>query len=222
LSGIINSIAAVMKYALDLIYDLTNNYGLSIILLTFLIRLVMHPLVVTQTKNTEAMKELNPKLKELQAKYKNKPEVYQERMMQLYKENKVNPLGGCLPVLLQWPLLFAFFAMLRQYDFGGSGFFWIEDLTQPDSSLVLPILSGLTTYIQTAMTATDPSQKMMTFFMPVFITAITLRFQSGLALYWVASNTFSIFQQWWIVKQMGNEKGEGKKNEIHRKYREDD
>ena len=181
----------------------------------------MHPLVVTQTRNTEAMKELNPKLKELQTKYKNKPEVYQERMMQLYRENKVNPLGGCLPILLQWPLLFAFFAMLRQYDFGGAGFFWIPDLTQPDPAYVLPILSGLTTYIQTAMTATDASQRMMTFFMPVFITAITFRFQSGLALYWVASNTFSIFQQWWIVKQMDNEKGEGKNNEIHRKHRED-
>ncbi len=221
MSGLIQSVAAVLKQSLDLLYGLTNSYGVSILILTFLIRLIMHPLVVTQTRTTEAMKVINPKLQELQRKYKDNKDVYNERVFQLYKEYKINPMSGCLPMLIQIPILFGFLAMLRAYDFGTESFLWLPSLTEPDPYYVLPILTGLTTYFQLMMSAADPTQRTMTFFMPVFITAVSLKFQSGLALYWVASNVFTIFQQWWIREHLPNLKGEEKENEvgIGRKHR---
>lgn len=189
------------KWLLDVFYSLTSSYGLAIILVTIVIRALLAPLTVSQTKSMAKMKELQPKMNELKEKYKDKPEEYQKKVMELYKENKVNPLGGCLPVLLQLPVLWALFAVLRKYEFT-TGFLWLTNLSSPDPYYILPILSGVTTYFQTIMTGTDQSQRAMMMIMPIFIGYISLSFPSGLVLYWVVSNLFSMVQQYLIMKHM--------------------
>lgn len=186
----------------------TGSAGVGIILLTILIRLALYPLTKKQTESMIAMRELQPKLKALQEKYKNKPEEYQKRLIELYKAEGVNPLGGCLPILIQIPFLFALFYVLRSFSFEGvDPTFLIWDLTKTDPYYILPILSGVTTYLQSLMTLTDPSQKMFLYIMPVFITWISVSFPVGLVLYWVTSNIFSIGQQYWLSRTMPNAKG---------------
>ncbi|NLV91396.1 MAG: membrane protein insertase YidC [Firmicutes bacterium] len=189
------------KSLLDFFYGITGNYGLAIILLTLAIRLILVPLTIGQNKSMAKMKELQPKMEEIKEKYKDKPEEYQQKVMELYKEHNVNPMGGCLPMLLQLPVLFALFAVLRSYEFT-SGFLWLTSLSAPDPYYILPILSAVTTYLQTMLTSTDQSQKAMTLIMPVFIGYISLNFPSGLVLYWVVSNIFSAVQQYVLNKQL--------------------
>lgn len=189
-------------WLLDFFFSLTRNYGLAIILLTVAIRVILVPLTVSQLKSMAMMQQLQPKLKELEAKYKSQPEEYQKRVMELYKENKINPMGGCLPLLLQLPVLWALFSVLRKYEFT-SGFLWITDLTAPDPIYVLPILSGITTFLQQVQTSGgDQSQRAMLFIMPIFIGYLSLSFPAGLVLYWVVSNVFSIVQQYLIKKHL--------------------
>ncbi|NLK08871.1 MAG: membrane protein insertase YidC [Firmicutes bacterium] len=187
-------------------YDFSGSYGLAIILLTVAIRLVLAPLTFSQSKSMEAMKRLQPEMQALQAKYKDKPEEYNAKIMELYKENKVNPLGGCLPMLVQLPFLWALFAVLREFDFG-TGFLWLTSLSTPDPLYILPILSALTTYAQMLMTSADASQKSMMFIMPAFIGYISINFPAGLVIYWVVSNLFSMGQQYVIAQRMNPQEG---------------
>ncbi|MBO8125662.1 MAG: membrane protein insertase YidC [Firmicutes bacterium] len=203
LTGIISS-------SLEFFHSFTGSWGLAIILLTVAIRLLLYPLTASQTKSMAAMRDLQPKMKELQAKYKDKPEEYQKRMLELYKEHKVNPLGGCLPVLLQMPILFALFYVLREFDFGSqSGFLWIQSLSQPDSTYLMPILTAVTTYMQMMLTPTDSSQKTMMYIMPAFIGIISMQFPAGLTLYWVVSNIIAYLQQMVINKRLLGSEEEG-------------
>ncbi|MGI6036630.1 MAG: YidC/Oxa1 family membrane protein insertase [Limnochordia bacterium] len=199
--------------------QLTGNHGVAIILLTLLIRIVMYPLFASQTKNMVVMREMQPKLQEIQAKYKNNPEEYQRRVMQLYQEYKINPLGGCLPMLVQLPFLWALFRVLRSFDFGDQAFLWLRGgLGQPDPFYILPLLSALTTYLQMTQTSTDPSQRTMMMVMPAFIGWISINFPSGLVLYWVVSNLFSMGQQYLMtrrnagLKKGGQEDADGGKD----------
>ncbi|MGE5577132.1 MAG: YidC/Oxa1 family membrane protein insertase [Syntrophothermus sp.] len=200
----------VMVASLKFFYQFTGSYGWAIILLTVAIRLILYPLFATQTKTAAVMKELQPKLAELQAKYKSKPEEYQKKMMELYKEHKINPLGGCLPALIQLPFLWALFQVLGSFQFGQERFLGLWILTKPDPYYILPILAALTTYIQMAMTTTDPSQRAMTMIMPIFIGWMSIKFASGLAIYWVVSNIFSIGQQYITNRQMAVRQEGGK------------
>lgn len=183
--------------------DLTNSSGLAIILLTVTIRLALYPLTLSQTKSLAAMRELQPKMQELQKKYKDKPQEYQKRVMELYQEHKINPLGGCLPVLIQLPFLWALFRVLQDFPLEQRDFL-IWDLAGPagEPLWILPILSGLTTYGQMMLTSTDPSQRAMMLIMPLFLTWISIQFPAGLVLYWVVSNLFSMGQQYLINKQL--------------------
>lgn len=186
----------------------TGSAGLAIILLTLGIRLALYPLTLKQTRSMAAMKELQPKLDALKKKYGNNPQEYQKRMMELYQKEGVNPFGSCLPLLIQFPFLIALYQVLMRADFGGADpHFLIWDLTQPDSLWILPILSALTTYFQSSMTITDPSQKAMLYIMPVFIGWISLRFPAGLVLYWTVSNIFSIGQQYFLMKERQKAQG---------------
>lgn len=182
--------------------DLTKSSGLAIILLTIFIRLVLYPLTLSQSKSLAAMRELQPKMEELQRKYKDKPQEYQRKLMELYQEHKVNPLGGCLPVLVQLPFLWALFRVLKDFPLEQRQFL-LWDLAEKDPFYILPVLSGVTTYAQMRMTATgDPTQRAMLLIMPVFLMWISARFDAGLVLYWVVSNLFSIGQQYLINKQL--------------------
>ncbi len=195
-----------LEWMLRFFFDLSGSYGIAIILLTLAIRLILAPLTFSQSKSMEAMKALQPEMQALQERYKDKPEEYQRKVMELYQKHKVNPLGGCLPMLVQLPFLWALFAVLREFDFG-TGFLWLTSLSAPDPYYVLPVLSAITTYIQMMMTSADASQKSMMFIMPVFIGYISINFPAGLVIYWVVSNLFSMGQQYLIARKMNPQEG---------------
>ncbi|AKL97372.1 membrane protein insertase YidC/Oxa1 family [Clostridium aceticum] len=199
-------IAQPLGALLRLIYQLVGNYGLSIILFTIVVKLIMVPLTIKQTKSMKKMQEVQPKIKEIQEKYKNDKEKMNTKVMELYKEYNVSPFGGCLPLLIQFPIIIGLFSVLRNpLDYGfaqevvEAGFLWLPSLSQADP-LILPLLAGLTTYLSSAtMTSAggkqDPTQNMMKYFFPVMIFIWGRSFPSGLTLYWVVSNVFQVVQQ---------------------------
>ncbi|WP_425061469.1 YidC/Oxa1 family membrane protein insertase [Sporomusa carbonis] len=198
-----------MQSALTFFYNLTAgmgfaSYGLAIILLTIAIKAILYPLTVKQVKSMKAMQEIQPKMKELQEKYKGNPEKLNKELAILYKEAGVNPLAGCLPLLVQMPFLISIFFAIRDYHYVQQppSFLWMTDLAQPDHTYILPVLSALTTYIQQKQTTSEMNQqaKMMMVFMPLFIGYISLNFPGGLVLYWVVSNLFQIGQQWFMYR----------------------
>lgn len=202
---------AGIQAILEWFTQVTGSAGLAIILLTLLIRFALYPLTKKQTQSMYAMWELQPKLQEIQKKYKDNPQEYQRRVMEAYREKGVNPFGGCLPILIQFPFLIALFQVLRTYTFEGvDPQFLIWTLTEPDKFYILPILSGITTYFMSAQTATDPSQKTLLFIMPAFMAWISISFPAGLVLYWVVSNLFSIGQQYVLSKHLPTAEGGAK------------
>lgn len=201
MGAIMDWLAGGLGWLLDLLVQFTGSYGVSIILSTIIVRLLLYPLTLSQNKNMVAMKKIQPEVNEIQKKYADNKEELQKKTMELYSKYKINPLGGCLPLLLQLPILWAFFRVLREIPYEQAGKFlgiWI--LSEPDKLFILPILSAVTTYIQSKMTATDPSQKSMLIMMPIMILIFSLSFPSGLVLYWITSNVFSIAQQAWLNK----------------------
>lgn len=196
-----NYVTSLLTGVIEALHGLTGNYGLAIIILTVLIRLVILPLTASQTRAMKKMQELQPEIQKLQKKYRNDPQRLNQETMALWREHKVNPLSGCLPILIQLPILWAFFAALRGYDFRADpAFLWLPDLSAPDP-VILPLLTALTTYWMTRMTTpatADPSQRVMLYVMPVFLGWVTRTFPAGLAVYWVTSNVFSIVQQYFL------------------------
>lgn len=209
----------LMQNILTVFYNLTAglgiaNYGVAIIILTLVIKIVLYPLTVKQIQSLKGMQEIQPKVKALQEKYKGNPEKMNKELAALYKEYNVNPLAGCLPLLIQMPFLIAIFFAIRDYQYlQQPNFLWIKDLAHPDPWYILPALSALTTFIQTKQTTIDANQqnKMMMYFMPLFIGYISLSFPSGLVLYWVVSNIVQIVQQWWLYRKPVQVHGEVKK-----------
>jgi YidC/Oxa1 family membrane protein insertase len=209
-----------LQHTLDFFYRLSAgigyaNYGLAIILLTLAIKLVLYPLTVKQVRAMKSMQEIQPKMKELQEKYKDKPEKMQQEVAALYKEAGVNPLSGCLPMIIQMPILWGIFWAIKSYQYAQiPSFLWLHDLSQPDPTYILPVLSALTTYIsqkQTMATGAGNQQaKMMAIFMPCFIGYISIKFPGGLVLYWIMSNVFQIAQQWWMYRHTGSTVREAK------------
>ena len=203
-----DSFIAFLQAILTVFYNISGyigfaNYGVAIILMTIVIKILLYPLTVKQIKSMKAMQDLRPKMKELQEKFKDKPEKLQQEMAALYKNSGVNPLAGCLPLLAQMPILMGIFFAIRDYSYiGDPTFFWLSNLSVADHIYVLPILSAVTTYIQQKQTMNDdnPQTKMMMYFMPIFIGYISINFPSGLVLYWVVSNIAQIIQQWWMYR----------------------
>jgi YidC/Oxa1 family membrane protein insertase len=202
--------------ALTFCYKLTvmmgiPSYGIAIILLTVVIKMLLYPLTVKQVKSMKAAQDLQPQIKALQEKYKDNKEKLQAEIASLYKSSGVNPLAGCLPLLIQMPILIAIFFAIREYEYVGSTkFLWLPDLAQgtsisdpSDPYFIIPLLCALTTYVQQKQTTTDMSQqnRMMLMFMPVFIGYITITFPAGLGVYWVVSNLVQILQQWWMYRK---------------------
>ena len=203
-----DSASGLLQDLLTFFYGVTAslgmaNYGIAIILITLVIKLALYPLTVKQVKGMKAMQDLQPKMKELQEKYKGNSEKLNKEMAILYKDSGVNPLAGCLPLIVQMPILMGIFFAIRDYQYAHlPSFLWIADLSGPDPLYILPILSAATTYIQQKQTSSDMNQqaKMMMNFMPLFIGYISITFPGGLVLYWVVSNTFQIAQQWWMYR----------------------
>lgn len=209
-------IVYVFSWLIQYIYGLTAvihipNYGLAIILMTLLIKVLLFPLTNMQMKSMRAMQEFQPQLKVLQDQYKDDPKNLQSQIMKLYEENGINPLSGCLPMLVQMPILIAFYQAMSQIHYANSahaGFLFINNLSNVGYQeglygLILPLLSAITTYYQqkiSTVDTADPTQKAMLLTMPLFIGWMAYKFQAGLALYWVTMNLFGIIQQLWINK----------------------
>lgn len=180
------------------------NYGLAIILITFIIKIVLYPLTNSQMKSMRGMQAIQPKLKELQAKYRDNPEKMNAEIMKLYKEHGVNPFGGCLPLLIQMPILFAFYQALINFKYtvpAHAAFLWMPNISLPDPYYILPVLTAVTTYLQqriSTVDANDPNQKTMMMVMPLFIGWIAMKFAAGLAIYWVTFNLLNILQQLYV------------------------
>ncbi|WP_028400766.1 YidC family membrane integrase SpoIIIJ [Ectobacillus panaciterrae] len=183
-----------------------NNYGLSIVVVTLIIRCALLPLMIKQTRSTKAMQALQPEMVKLREKYSSKDQATQQKlqqeMMQLYKTHGVNPLSGCLPIFIQMPVLFAFYhAIMRTAEIKHHSFLWF-DLGHPDPFYILPVVAGITTFIQQkiAMTGTaqNPQMAMMLWLMPIMIVIFAIKFPAALSLYWVVGNIFSIAQTYFI------------------------
>lgn len=200
----------VMSAVLTALYSLTEmlgvpNYGLAIILLTVLIKLLVYPLTKKQLQSMKAMQRIQPQLQKLQEKYKNNPQVMQQKMMELYQKEGANPMSGCLPMLIQMPILMGMYYTLYNFDYGGAApsFMWLPSLSETDPLYVLPLLSAVTTYLtsrtmQSSNSNQNQQMKVLTYMMPIFIGWISLNFPSGLVLYWVTMNVVQIVQQLWM------------------------
>ncbi|WP_422446251.1 YidC/Oxa1 family membrane protein insertase [Thermoanaerobacterium sp. DL9XJH110] len=203
----------LMKQLLDFLFSYTGSYGLAIIVLTVLIKLVLLPFSFQQFHSMKKMQEIAPLQKKLQEKYKNDKEKLNREIMKLYQENKVNPMGGCLPLLIQFPFIIALFRLLQGYNFGQAGFLWLKDLGAPDTTYILPVLAGLTTYLSSKI-ATPPNPEnpnnTMNIVMSVFIGWMAVKFASGLALYWVVSNIVQIIQQMIMMRSPAPAKEDAK------------
>ena len=211
-----NIINNLLGDVLRIIVEFVQNYGLSIILFTVFVKVLLLPLTIKQTKSTKAMQDIQPKLQEIQEKYKSKPEKQQQEIMSLYKEAKVNPVAGCLPLLIQMPILFGLYNVLRSpVDWGVFAdqaalqnadmvFLWVKSLAKPD--YILAIISGVTTFVmQMLMMPKDQQQgsmKVMTYVMSAMMLYWGFMFPAGLTLYWTAGNLFSIAQHYLVMNPL--------------------
>ncbi len=208
---IIAPFSKLILWSLKQLGGVIPNYGICVIIFSVLIKVIIWPLTRKSYQSMAAMQRLQPKIKAMREKFKNDQQRVQKELMKLYKEEKVNPMGGCLPVVLQMPLLWALFIVFRStIEFRRAPFMlWINDLSMPDIILelpftlplygshvaLLPILMGISTYFQSKTTMTDPNQKMMLYFMPIFMTLIFNQFPSGLTLYYTLFNIWTLVQQ---------------------------
>ncbi len=207
----IRPFAIAFMYALQYLYKIVKNYGWAIVIFSILIKILLYPLTKKSYDSMRQMQELQPKLKALQEKYKGEPQKLNAETMKLYKTHGINPMGGCLPMLLQMPILFALFNLFRTTIlFRQAGFLGlIKDLSRPDRIIplggsttfnVLPLLMGVTMFIQQKKTVTDPKQKFMSYFMAIFMIYIFYNLSSGLNLYYFMFNILTIAQDMLIKK----------------------
>ncbi|MBO0994902.1 YidC family membrane integrase SpoIIIJ [Bacillus sp. SD088] len=185
-----------------------NSYGLAIIVVTILIRLAILPLMIKQTKNSKAMQAIQPEMQKLKEKYSSKDQKTQQKLqeetMKLFQTNKVNPLAGCFPLLIQMPILIGFYqAIIRTRGISEGGDFLWFDLGAPDPLYLLPIIAGITTFLQQKIMmagtgSANPQMQMMLYIMPVMILIFAINFPAALALYWVVGNIFMIVQTYFI------------------------
>lgn len=202
----------IVQQVITFLYGLTNmlgvpSYGLAIVIMTVIVKLILYPLTKKQIESTKAMMSIQPKMKEIQEKYKDDKQRLNMELANLYKNEGVNPLAGCLPLLVQMPIMIGIFYGIRDFSYAGpSNFLWMETISNSDPMYILPILSALTTFIQSKQTMPDtssPQNKIMLYFMPLFIGYISLNFPAGLVIYWVVMNIMQIGQQALMNKAAG-------------------
>ena len=186
------------------------SYGLAIIVFTIIIKTVLMPLTIKQIKSTAKMGTVQPEMKKIQEKYKKDPQKSQQEVMKLYKENGVNPMGGCLPMLIQMPILFALFTVFRSLDMQGAGFLWLPNLALPDPYYILPILSVVSTYLSSKLMqppssgAQSKQTSTMNIGMSVMMGFMSIKFSGALVLYWVLNSVLQVIQTLVINKmEMG-------------------
>ncbi len=190
-----------------------GSYGLAIIVLTVIIKIILYPLTAKQIKSMKAMQEIAPKMKKLQEKYKDNPQLLQQKMIQLYQDAGVNPMAGCLPMLIQMPILMAMYYTFFKFDYGGGApsFLWVPNLSETDPTYILPLIAAGTTFLMQKISTVEVTQqtKIMMIFFPLFMGFISLNLPAGLVLYWVTQNVVQILQQLLIYRNINanSEKG---------------
>lgn len=206
--GFLTFIADPLFVVLSWIHGLVGNWGWAIILLTILIKLVFYPLSAASYKSMAGMKKLQPRMQTLKERYKDDRQKFQMEMMALYKKEKINPAGGCLPILVQIPVFIAlYWALLESVEIRQAPFaLWLQDLSAPDPYFILPILMGASMWAQQKLNPApmDDIQKKVMTIMPIALTFLFLTFPQGLVLYWVVNNILSMAQQWVINKKYAN------------------
>jgi YidC/Oxa1 family membrane protein insertase len=221
--GFFDIIAKPLLHGMNIMYGVIPNYGIVIIIITIIVKILFWPLSTKSYQSMSQMKKLQPKMAEIRAKYKHDKKMMNQEIMNLYKLYKINPLGGCLPMILQIPVFFAFYKMLYQaIELRHAPFFlWINDLAAPDRLFsfnlkvpmmtppygipVLTLIMGASMFFQQKMSPPpgDPTQAKMMMLMPIFFTFIFINFPSGLVLYWLVNNILSMVQQRYVTKKTG-------------------
>ena len=201
--GFFGSIGKGVLFILKFFYKITGNFGWSIVFLTMVLQIILLPLTMKSFKSMQSLKKIQPQINMLREQYKEDPKRLNVEMMSLYKTRKVNPFGGCLPMILQIPVFWALFTTLRNtVELRYAPFiFWIKDLSSYDPLYILPVLMGIVMFLQQKMTTTDPQQAKMVVFMPVIFVVLFLKFPSGLVLYWFINNIFNLSMQLIIIRQ---------------------
>ncbi len=203
--GWLGFISIIIFKALKWINSFVGNWGWSIIILTILIKLIFYHLSATSYKSMAGMRKLQPKISRLKEQYVDDKQGMSKAMMALYKQEKINPLGGCLPILIQIPVFIAlYYVLLESVELRQAPFiFWIHDLSLKDAYYILPILMGISMYLQQKLSPAPPdaAQAKMMMFLPVIMTVFFLNFPAGLVLYWLTNNVVSVLQQWYITKR---------------------
>lgn len=210
--GILTLIAEPIFWLLEKIHALVGNWGWSIILLTILIKLLFYKLSATSYRSMAHMRDIGPKLKQLKERYGDDKVTFQKKMMEMYREEKINPLGGCLPILVQIPVFIAlYWVLMESVELRQAPWIlWINDMSVMDPYYILPILMGLSMFVQQMLNPTpmDEMQAKIMKWLPLVFTFFFLWFPAGLVIYWVTNNILSIAQQWWIIKTIEKEKAE--------------
>jgi len=209
----LSPIQNVLEYIIVFLYqNVVANYGVVIILLTLIVRLVLTPLTISQTRSMAKMQKMQPQIKELQKQYKDDKQRLQQETMEFYRKNNVNPLAGCLPLLLQMPVFFALFGALRFPServtdvVDNFNFLWMN-LNESDPYYILVILMVATMFLSTKMSTTDPKQSKIMYIMPVVFGFISWQFPAGILVYWVTTNIWSIGQQYVVNRIVKRDQG---------------
>lgn len=213
LERVFSPLTNLLGNGLELFHAQGLPWWLSIALLTVIVRTLLFPLTLKQVKSMRAMQDLKPEMDRLRAKYRDNKQKQQEELMKLYQERQVNPLGGCLPLVVQMPIFITMFYVIRGFDkthadFASGGILWFENLTEPDKYYILPVVSALTMLAASEITAKnlEPQQRWMMRILPVVFTVFLLSFPAGLFMYWITSNLVTLVQNYLIYNH-----GPGKK-----------
>ncbi|MEW9581263.1 membrane protein insertase YidC [Paraburkholderia sp. DGU8] len=208
--GWVTIIAKPLFWLLEKIHSYVGNWGWSIVLLTLLIKAVFFPLSAASYKSMARMKAITPRMQALRERFKGDPQKMNAALMELYKTEKVNPFGGCLPVVIQIPVFISlYWVLLSSVEMRGAPWIlWIHDLSQQDPYFILPVLMAVSMFLQTRLNPTppDPVQAKMMMFMPIAFSVMFFFFPAGLVLYYVVNNVLSIAQQYYITRMMGKSK----------------
>lgn len=199
---ILNPLVEILKNILILFHDhVYPNYGVDIILLTIVVRTAMMPLTLRQIKAQTQMQKIQPQINKIKQEHKNDREKINIETMKIYRENKINPLSGCLPLLLQLPILFALFMLLQSYTpINEESFLWLSKLGQPDPYFILVIIFVITSFLTQQMMVTDPSQKAIKYIMPIAMGFIFYKFAAALFVYFNTSNIWQLGERYLISR----------------------
>ena len=205
--GFFTILSKPLYWLLDKLHGVIGNWGWAIVALVFLLKILFYPLNAKAYASMAKMKAINPKVMDLRERYKDNPQQMQMEMMRVYREEKVNPMGGCLPILIQIPVFIAlYWVLLSSVEMRGAPWIlWIKDLSIKDPYFILPVVMTLTTLLQTALNPLppDPMQAKLMWFMPLIFSVMFFFFPAGLVLYWITNNILTIAQQWVINTRMG-------------------